>query len=151
MTDLIDALDENEFRTGEVLSRKDIHRLGKLHRTVHLYLFDMQNNILLQRRTELVDHYPGAISILVTGHIMSGEASFAALTREVKEELNLNTDNLDIQFMFSFRQDKVLGFDYIDNQFNDVYFCKHDFKLKDIKFNAQEVDSLELMPFKKIY
>jgi len=151
MTDLIDALDENEFRTGEVLSRKDIHRLGKLHRTVHLYLFDMQNNILLQRRTELVDHYPGAISILVTGHIMSGEASFAALTREVKEELNLNTDNLDIQFMFSFRQDKVLGFDFIDNQFNDVYFCKHDFKLKDIKFNAQEVDSLELMPFKKIY
>ncbi|AVP88087.1 hypothetical protein phytr_11620 [Candidatus Phycorickettsia trachydisci] len=149
MTDFIDVLDEDGFRTGEVLSRKDIHSLGKLHRAVHLYLFDMQNNILLQRRTDLVDHYPGAISISVTGHIMSGEASFAALKREIKEELNLDADNLDIQFMFSFRQDKILDFNYIDRQFNDVYFCQHDFKLEEIKFNAQEVASLELMPFQE--
>ena len=46
---LIDMLDENGISTGEILSRKDIHRLGKIHRAVHLYLFDSSNNLLLQR------------------------------------------------------------------------------------------------------
>jgi len=149
MTDYIDVLDEYGSRTGEVLLRKDIHRLGKVHRAVHLYLFDMQDNILLQRRTEQADHYPGEMSISLTGHIRSGEGSFAALKRELKEELNLDIQVLDIQFMFSFRQDKILSANYIDKQFNDIYFCKNDFRLEDIKFNSQEVSSLELMPFTK--
>lgn len=147
MTDFIDVLDEYGFRTGEVLSRQDVHRLGKVHRAVHLYLFDMQDNILLQRRTSSADHYPSSLSISLTGHIKSGEASFVALKRELKEELNLNIKDLDVQFMFSFRQDKELDHDYIDRQFNDIYFCRRDFKMEDIRFNPQEVSNLELMPF----
>lgn len=34
--DAIDVLDEQGHITGEILSRKEIHRLGKLHRAIHL-------------------------------------------------------------------------------------------------------------------
>lgn len=147
--DLIDVLDETGMRTGEVLSREEIHRLGKLHRAVHFYLFDMKGNILLQRRPDNVDHYPNKFSISLTGHINNGEFSYQALKREIKEELGIcpDTDNLNINFMFSFRQDARLRTDYIDRQFHDVYFCQHDFQLRDIKYNPGEVSEIKLVPF----
>src|SRR6476659_4669064 len=145
--DLIDVLDNQGIRTGEVLSRKEIHNLGKPHRAVHLYLFDMDDNILLQRRPSDVDHYPGMLSISLTGHVESGEFSQQALKREIKEELGISANDLNINFIFSFRQYVKIREDYIDKQFNDVYFCRHDFVLKDIKFNPQEVSELKLIHF----
>ena len=49
MKNAIDVLDESGLRTGEVLSRPNIHRLGKLHRVVHLYLFDAKGGQHLSR------------------------------------------------------------------------------------------------------
>ena len=60
MADLIDVLDEHGLRTGEVLPRRGIHRLGKIHRAVRLYLFNPKNELLLQQRTTTVDHAQGA-------------------------------------------------------------------------------------------
>jgi len=61
----IDVLDEHGNPTGEVLSRQEVHTQGKIHRAVHLYLFDKSNNLLLQRRSFNADHYPGMFSISV--------------------------------------------------------------------------------------
>jgi hypothetical protein len=61
--DLIDVLDEYGIRTGEILPRKEIHELGKVHRAVHLYLLSESNELLLQRRSYNTDHYPGMLSI----------------------------------------------------------------------------------------
>jgi isopentenyl-diphosphate Delta-isomerase len=90
LKDAIDALDEQGYPTGEVLSRKEIHRLGKLHRAIHLYLFDQSNNLLLQKRSAQVDHYPNMFSISVTGHVDAGENSWEAVVRELQEELGLD-------------------------------------------------------------
>ncbi len=40
MAELIDVLSASGLRTGEVLLRTEIHRLGKCHRAVHLYIFN---------------------------------------------------------------------------------------------------------------
>ena len=55
--------------TGEVLSRKEIYRLGKLHRAAYLYLFNKDNNLLLQRRSDSADYYTGVFTISVTDHV----------------------------------------------------------------------------------
>ncbi len=145
--DLIDVLDENGMRTGEILSRKEIHALGKIHRAVHLYLFDSKNNLLLQRRSLNVDHYPGTFSISLTGHIDAGESSSMALYREVKEELNLDPSEMRFHFLFSYRQDKILNASYIDRQFNDVYVCWYPFDVREIQFNSNEISELKMVPF----
>ncbi len=56
MAEKIDVLDECGLRTGKMLSKQEIHALGKLHRAVHLYLFDQANKLLLQRRSDHTDH-----------------------------------------------------------------------------------------------
>jgi isopentenyl-diphosphate delta-isomerase type 1 len=140
---MIDILDPNGEPTGEVLSRKEVHRLGKLHRAVHLYLFNKENELLLQRRPESADHYPGMLSISVTGHVDAGESSLDAVSRELREELGLNAEDKDFKFLFSSRRDVVLSPTYIDHQINDIYACWLDFDIKNITFDRNEVSEVK--------
>ncbi|PIS01326.1 MAG: hypothetical protein COT84_02745 [Chlamydiae bacterium CG10_big_fil_rev_8_21_14_0_10_35_9] len=143
----IDVLDDHGNPTGKVLSRQEIHAQGKIHRAVHLYLFDKSNNLLLQRRSLNTDHYPGMFSISVTGHVDAGEDSREAVLRELKEELGIDRDNTNIEFLFSFRQDAEISPAYIDRQFNDVYAGWIDLRLEDISFDTNEVSEVKLVPF----
>jgi len=143
----LDVLDDHGNPTGEVLSRQEVHAQGKIHRAVHLYLFDKSNNLLLQRRSLKTDHYPGMFSISVTGHVDAGEDSRKAVQRELQEELGIDGDDANIEFLFSFRQDVEISPTYIDRQFNDVYAGWIDLKLENIAFDAKEVSELKLVPF----
>lgn len=145
MSDLIDVLDEQGLRTGEILSRREIHRLGKIHRAIHLYLFDASGRLLLQRRSQTVDHYPGALTISVLGHIDAGQSSMETVEREIKEELGLDPSPLSIRFLFSYRRDTQIGPEYIDCQFNDIYAGWGDFGLSDLSFDTGEVSDVEFI------
>ena len=134
-------------RTGEVLPRKDIHAMGKIHRAIHLYLFDQNNNLLLQKRSSQTDHCAEMFSISLTGHIDAGECSSQAVHREVREELGLNPWKMRFHFLFNYRQDVTISSSYIDKQFNDIYACWYKFDLKKIKFNPDEVSELKLVSF----
>ncbi|NTF44206.1 NUDIX domain-containing protein [Rhizobium rhizogenes] len=147
MKNPIDVLDESGLRTGEVLSRSDIHRLGKPHRVVHLYLFDVKGRLLLQRRSLTVDHFPGALTISVLGHVDAGETSMDTAERELEEELGLSRDRVSSRFRFSYRRDAVLSDDYIDRQFNDVYAAWGDFTLSDVAVDNREVAGVSLVEF----
>lgn len=143
----IDVLDEDGKPTGEVLSRQQVHAWGKLHRAVHLYVFTPDNQLLLQRRSPHVDHYPDTLSISVTCHVDAGENSRQAVHRELKEELGLAVQADQIAFLFSYRQEVNLSPDYIDRQFNDVYACWLDIEIAAIRFDTQEVRELKLVSF----
>lgn len=147
MSDLIDVLSNTGLRTGEILSRTEIHRLGKRHRAVHLYLFNAQNEILLQRRSLTVDHYPGAYSISVTAHVAAGEFSSDTVRRELEEELGVDAAPLKIDFLFSYFQEAILQGTYIDRQFNDVYITRADIQPELIQFDRSEVSEVRFVPF----
>jgi isopentenyl-diphosphate Delta-isomerase len=147
MSDRIDVLSDSGLRTGEILSRAEIHRLGKRHRAVRLYLFNSQNELLLQRRSLTVDHAPGIFSISVTGHVHAGEFSSETVRREIKEELGLDASQLEIDFLFSFYQEAVLHETYIDRQFNDIYVTRTEIDPALIQFDRSEVSKVKFVPF----
>lgn len=149
MSDLIDVLSDSGLRTGEILPRAEIHRLGKRHRAVHLYMFNAQNELLLQRRSLTVDHGPGIFSISVTGHINASEFSAETVRREIEEELGINASQLKIDFLFSYYQEAVLHETYIDRQFNDIYVTRADIKPELIHFDRSEVSEVKFVPFGK--
>jgi isopentenyldiphosphate isomerase len=147
VSDLIDVLSQTGLRTGEILSRSDVHRLGKHHRAVHLYLFNSQNELLLQKRALTLDHYPGFFSLSVLGHINAGEFSSETVKREVEEELGLDPSPLKFDFLFSFFQEAILSETYIDRQFNDVYIARADIDAARINFDRTEVSEIKFVPF----
>lgn len=52
MEELIDVLDENGNRTGEILTREEIHQKGLCHRIVVIAIIDAKGNILMQQRSK---------------------------------------------------------------------------------------------------
>jgi len=46
--ELIAVLDENGVKTGEVVSRKEIHKNGLWHRSIVVAIINENNEILLQ-------------------------------------------------------------------------------------------------------
>lgn len=51
MEELIDVLDENGVKTGEILTRKEIHKRGLWHRAIAVAVINEQNQILVQQRS----------------------------------------------------------------------------------------------------
>lgn len=147
MSDMIDVLSPSGLRTGEILPRAEIHRLGKYHRAVHLYLFNYKNQVLLQKRALTVDHFPGLLGISVTGHVQAGECSSACVQREVEEELGIHSSQLRIHFLFSFFQEATLNEMYIDRQFNDVYITRADLQPDMIQLDRSEVAEGKFVSF----
>ena len=149
MANLIDILSSTGLRTGEILPRPEIHRLGKYHRAVHLYIFNSNNEVLLQKRALTVDHFPGLFGISVAGHVNAGEFSSNAVRREADEELGVNADQLKIDFLFSYFSEAVLNGTYIDRQFNDVYITQADIQTELLRLDRSEVSEVKFMPFKR--
>lgn len=149
MSHLIDVLSESGLRTGEILSRAEVHRLGKIHRAIHLYLFNDHNQLLLQRRSLTVDSFPGVFSISVLGHVNAGEFSAATVQREIEEELGLDASALKIEFLFSYFTEAVLSDSYIDRQFNDVYVTRAALQPEKISFDPAEVSEIRLVTFEQ--
>lgn len=149
MSNLIDVLSREGLRTGEILSRTEVHRLGKYHRAIHLYLFNSKNEILLQKRALTVESYPGFYSISVLGHVNAGESSAETVRREVEEELGLDVDRLRFDFLFSFFQEATLSETYIDRQFSDVYITRADIDPAFIKFDPAEVAEIKFVSFER--
>lgn len=147
MSGLIDVLSETGLRTGEILPRAEIHRLGKRHRVVRLYLFNARNELLLQRRAMTVDHGPNVFSISVLGHINAGEFSAQTVRREVEEELGIDASQLKIDFLFSHYQEAILSETYIDRQFNDIYLTFAEIDASLIRFDPAEVAEVKFVPF----
>jgi isopentenyldiphosphate isomerase len=147
MNDLIDVLSPSGLRTGEIMTRADVHRLGKIHRAVHLYLFNSRNELLLQRRSLATDHYPGVFSVSVLGHVRSGEFSSLTVRRETAEELGLDASRLRFDFLFSHFQEAALNETYVDRQFNDVYLTRADVDPALVLFDRSEVSEVRFVPF----
>ncbi|MBM4455122.1 MAG: NUDIX domain-containing protein [Verrucomicrobia bacterium] len=86
--ELFDIVDASDRVVGSG-PRSEIHARGQLHRAVHLWLYDPNGRILLQRRSLSKDREPGKWTSSVSGHVNAGEAYDAAILREIPEEIGV--------------------------------------------------------------
>ena len=85
----LDIVDENGVPTGQVVSRQEAHRLGLRHRTSHVWIVRRREGnlqVLLQKRSEEKDSYPGCYDISSAGHIPAGADFVPSALRELKED-----------------------------------------------------------------
>ena len=69
--------------------RAEVHRLGLMHRAVHVLVFNSRGEVFLQQRSLSKDRQPGLWDSSASGHVDSGEDYDACARRELREELGL--------------------------------------------------------------
>jgi len=96
----VDWIDETGD-TIESLPRQEIRRRNLLHRVTASFVFHPDGRLLVHRRTETKDVYPGFYDVAVGGTVVTGETFAANACRELNEELGI--DSPVLYHLFSHR------------------------------------------------
>lgn len=86
--EIFDVVNERDEVIGQN-TRNEVHRLGLMHRAVHVLVFNAAGRIFLQKRSMKKDRQPGVWDSSASGHVDSGEDYDACAIRELREEIGL--------------------------------------------------------------
>jgi len=128
--EIFDVVNERD----EVIDRKprsEVHRLGLLHRAVHVLVFNSRGEVFLQKRSMKKDRQPGVWDSSVSGHVDSGENYDAAVVRELREEIGLSVSQPPKRLF------KFDACEETDQEFVWVYHCESE---GPFQLNPEEID-----------
>lgn len=119
----LDVLNKTGQKTGISKPRGEVHRDGDYHRAVHVWIYsESTQELLLQRRADCKDSWPGQWDISSAGHISAGDSSLVSAQRELQEELGISLPKDAFELIFIYLQECVINDGkFINNEFNDVY------------------------------
>lgn len=150
MEELIDVLDENGNKTGEILTKEQIHKKGLCHRIVVIAIIDAQGNILMQQRSKNKVQNPGKWDVAAAGHVSSGQTSTEAAIRETLEEVGIKVNEEELEYVLTYKNKENIEEDYRDNEIYDCYIVKRDkINLRNIKVQESEVEQVKLCNLKE--
>lgn len=144
-----DILDENGNKTGKTKLRSEVHRDGDWHKAIHICIINDNGDILLQRRCATKDSNPNMLDISCAGHLIAGDDSLSGAIRELKEELNLDIKQEQLQYIKTLKRSSKYTETFINNEFNDIYILRTNKSIDDMKFQEEEISELFFVPYKK--
>ncbi|PWA76984.1 nudix hydrolase [Artemisia annua] len=101
-----DILTKTGLKTGFSKPRSAVHRDGDYHRAVHVWIFaESTQQLLLQKRADFKDSWPGLWDISNAGHVSAGDTSLITARRELQEELGVTLPNDAFELLFVFLQE----------------------------------------------
>lgn len=110
----LDVIDEADNVIG-CEKRGRIHKIGLLHRGIHVFLFRADGKLLVQRRHSNRETEPLALDCSVSEHVKSGENYRTAAMRGLSEELGITI--VELQPVIKFR----LKYGETDNMISQLY------------------------------
>ena len=146
MEEMIDVLDENGTKTGEVLSRKEVHKQGLWHKIIAIAIIDENNRILMQQRSFTKDTNPGQWDISAAGHVSAGQTPLEAAVREINEEVGIEIEEKDLDYILTYKKESYVREDYKDKQIFDCYIAKvEEINMENIILQESEVADSKLV------
>ena len=139
MEEYVDILDEDGKETGEVITKKEAHKTGKWHRAIHIWIIsEDKKKILLQKRCADKNLFPNMWDISVGGHVSSGEDTLVAAKRELSEELGLDPDTYEFEYVDVIKE-RFVDRDIVSNEFVTIYKIINNVNISSIKLQKEEV------------
>jgi 16S rRNA (adenine1518-N6/adenine1519-N6)-dimethyltransferase len=86
--DRLPVVDENDRLLGSA-SRSEVHGNNLRHRAVHIFIFNQDGEVYLQRRSRHKDRHPLLWDSSAAGHVNASEGYDDAASRELQEELGI--------------------------------------------------------------
>lgn len=147
-----EMIDEYNYR-GEkvgVVDKAIAHKDGLWHKSVHVWILNDKNEILLQYRCADKKLYPNTWDCSFAGHISAGESSIEAVLREGKEELGIDVNLENLNFVFTNREE--IKFEQIkSNEFVDIFVLRQNVDINDLHFQKEEVSDAKFVSLEKFF
>lgn len=144
-----DVVDENGLPTGQTVERSEAHRLGIRHRTAHIWVIRRGGDsvqVLLQKRSQNKDSFPGRFDTSSAGHIQAGDEPLESALRELSEELGIDAQPEQLEWAGKFRiqyEKEFYGKMFRDNEISFVYVYSAPVEIEFLKLQAEEVECVE--------
>lgn len=136
---LIMVVDENDNPIG-AKPKQEIWQKGLRHRIARIMVEDEEGNILLQKRADTLQLYPGRWDDSAAGHVDENEEYLEAALREAHEEIGL--ENVELQEIGTYQNSITFEWRQM-NRFNKVYKVVIDREKAEFTTNPDEVSELK--------
>ena len=144
MTEHVILVDQNDTPIGE-MEKIEAHEKALLHRAFSVFVFNDQNELLLQKRASTKYHSGGLWTNTCCSHQRQGESSMDAAHRRLKEEMGFDCP-LTHEFHFIYKVDFDNGL--TEHEFDHVFFGRYNENI--IAFNPDEVEDFKYVSINKI-
>jgi len=111
-------VDENNVEVG-IAPRHEMRAKRLPHRATFIFVFDTRGRLLVQKRTDTKDMYPGYFDLAAGGVVAAGESYAESAAREAAEELGIRDTPLVECFEFYYEDEK-------NRCFGRAYTCTHE-------------------------
>ncbi|MCI6859378.1 MAG: NUDIX domain-containing protein [Eubacterium sp.] len=154
----LDLRDEDGNSTGIVRERKLVHRDGDLHGTSHVWIVRPNKksgwDVLLQKRSQKKDAFPGCYDISSAGHLPAGQDFLPSALRELKEELGIEAEENQLHFLGihkGYSEEIFYGEPFRNYEISHVYLYTEPVDIGKLKLQEDEVDSVCWMDLQECY
>lgn len=122
MNEQVILVDENDIQTG-TMPKLEAHQKGLLHRAISVFIFNSQNELLLQQRAFGKYHSAGLWSNTCCSHPRPDESPKDAAERRIQEEMGMT---IPLSFLFTFQYRAELEHALIEHELDHVFWAKSD-------------------------
>ncbi len=138
MIENVILVDENDQEVG-VMEKMQAHKEAVLHRAFSVFLWNENNELLLQKRQVDKYHCGGLWTNTCCSHPKVDETLAQAVERRLREEMDIACDT---NWMYSFVYKADLGNGLFEHEFDHVYFGEYS---GDPSPDANEVEDWKYM------
>jgi 16S rRNA (adenine1518-N6/adenine1519-N6)-dimethyltransferase len=126
--EIFDVVDEADVVVLQ-MSRHEVHRMKKLHRAVHVFVFNDTGELFLQRRSKWKDMHPLRWDSSAAGHVNAGQTYDETAPREIEEELGVQAS---VEPLATIAPSEATGWEHVR-----LYRARHD---GPFRLNMAELD-----------
>jgi isopentenyl-diphosphate delta-isomerase len=136
-------VNENDEQIG-LMPKLEAHQKGVLHRAFSVFIFNDNNELMLQQRAFTKYHSPGLWTNTCCSHQRNGETNIEAGKRRLQEEMGFFTDLKDtISFIYKAPFDNGLT----EHEFDHILVGYYN---SEPNINPDEVSSWKWMPLEMV-
>jgi len=124
--------------------RSEVHKNGLWHKSVHVWVTNDKNKVLIQKRSPQKENHPNMWDISAAGHVVSGKNPLETAISEIKEELGVEVKEYELEKIGVLKAQSVSNSGaYINNEINYIYIYKTSYQINNFVKQENEVSDLK--------